>query len=358
MNWGGNLCYSAKEIEYPTNEEELRNIILRMKKGKVLGTKHSFNLLADTEGTLISSSKMDRILKLDRENKVVWVESGIKYGDLGKYLDQNGFSLQNLASLPHISVGGAVVTATHGSGDSCSSLASSVEEIEIMLADGNKKTFRKDEQEFYGAVVNIGALGFITKIALKIEEKYNISIRVFENLPMSALNENLDKIYGAGFSVSLFTNWSGSSFHQVWIKSRSSPASSSVLPVNNLSDFFGATPAKRKLHPVGGDHTCENCVEQMGIEGKFNYFILFLFKINLFNFIFLFYFTLIGPSYDRLPHFKMDFTPSSGAELQTEYFIPREHLYEAVLEIQTLGHLISPLVYVTEIRSFSSELFW
>jgi alditol oxidase len=108
------LIYSTKDIQYPTNEEELRKIILNMKNGKVLGTKHSFNLLADTEGTLISSSKMDRILKLDRENRIVWVESGIKYGDLGKYLHQNGFSLENLASLPHISVGGAIQSATHG----------------------------------------------------------------------------------------------------------------------------------------------------------------------------------------------------------------------------------------------------
>lgn len=324
-NWAGNLTYHRKELFAPKSRAELIDVVKKIKNGKALGSKHSFNTVADTTASHISLVYLNSILSLDETNQLVWVESGIRYGTLGKWLDARGYALHNLASLPHISVMGAVSTGTHGSGDKNGNLSSAVSAIELIKADGTAVLLTDKDPLFYGAVIGLGALGVIYKVALKIQPRFEVTQHVFENLPMSKLKDQFDAIFGSGYSVSLFTHWLDKTINQVWIKRRTDQ---SYAALGN--DFLGAKAAISNLHPIKVNSPI-NCTEQMGVP---------------------------GPWYERLPHFKMDFTPSNGAELQSEFFVPRKWAYQAIMAIESMHKEINPILYVTELRSIRADEFW
>jgi alditol oxidase len=252
----------------------------------------------------------------------------VTYGQLAPYLDGQGYALHNLASLPHVSVAGACATATHGSGNKNGNLATAVSAMEIVTADGELIVLsrERDGERFRGAVVALGGLGVVTKVTLDVQPTFQIRQVVYENLPMAQLESHLDDIFSSGYSVSLFTDWQNHRITQVWIKSRVEQRPSSKLQ----PDFFGAKLATRKLHPLAG-HSAENCTEQMGIP---------------------------GPWYERLPHFRMNFTPSSGAELQSEYFVPRDKGYQAILAVEQLRDYVTPHLLISELRTIDADDLW
>lgn len=326
-NWAGNYKYSASELHIPETLEQVGEIVARSRQIKVLGTRHSFNGIADSSEIQLSLEKLNRVIALDRENHRVTVEGGIRYGDLCRYLDDQGYALHNLASLPHITVAGACATATHGSGVRSGNLASAVHSLEIVGADGAVMRFSRDHEDgVAGAAVGLGGLGVVTKITLDIIPAFEMSQYVFENLPLEKLEEHFDEITSAAYSVSLFTDWKDSRFNQVWLKHRTADGTSAGMG----PEFFGAARAPGNVHPVPG-YTAENCSEQMGIP---------------------------GPWFERLPHFRMEFTPSAGEELQSEYFVPRQVAYQALCAIDQLRELISPLLYVSEVRMIAEDELW
>ncbi len=324
-NWAGNLTYHRAELFAPKSKQELQTIVKAINKGKALGSKHSFNTIADTHASHISLVYLNKVLSLDTEKQLVWVEAGIRYGTLGKWLDAKGYAVHNLASLPHISVMGAVSTGTHGSGDKNGNLSTAVAAIEIIKADGSAVLFTENDPEFYGVVVGLGALGVVYKVALKIQARFEVTQHVYENLPMSKLKDHFDEIFGSGYSVSMFTHWLDKNINQLWIKRRTDHSYASLG-----NEFFGAKAATSNLHPIKVNSPI-NCTDQMGVP---------------------------GPWYERLPHFKMDFTPSNGAELQSEFFVPRKMAYQAIMAIESMHQEIYPLLYVTELRSIASDQFW
>ena len=327
-NWSGNLAYSTDNVFYPKSVEEVQQLVKRLSKFKSLGTRHCFNRIADSKDNLISLKEMNKVLSLDETANTVTVESGIKYGELSPYIDAKGFALHNLASLPHISVAGSITTATHGSGVGNANLSSAVSGLEIITADGNIRNLsrNKDGENFLASVVGLGALGVITKVILDIQPSFQMRQNVYEKLPLSQLKENFEKIVSAGYSVSLFTDWQTESINEVWIKSRVDDGKD----YNTIPDFFGAKAATKNMHPIA-ELSAENCTDQMGEP---------------------------GPWYERLPHFKMGFTPSSGKELQSEYFIPMYNAVEAILAIQRLGKEIGPHLFISEIRTIAADNLW
>ncbi len=324
-NWAGNLTYHRKELLAPKTKEELVEAIKQIKNGKALGSKHSFNTIADTNETHLTLVYLNKVLELDEKNQLVWVESSIRYGTLGKWLDARGYAVHNLASLPHISVAGAASTGTHGSGDKNGNLSTAVAAIEIIKADGNSLLLTEKDPEFYGAVVGLGALGIVYQVALKIQPKFEVTQHVFENLPMSQLKEHFDDIFSAGYSVSMFTHWLDKNINQVCVKRRTDQTYEKLG-----NELYGATAATRNLHPIKANSPI-NCTDQMGVP---------------------------GPWYERLPHFKMDFIPSNGAELQSEFFVPRKLAYQAIMAIESMHKEIYPLLFVTELRSIAADNFW
>ncbi len=326
-NWAGNIEYSTDNVFYPATAEEVKKLLLSKDKMRSLGTRHCFNRIADSKYNLVSSNKLNKVIRLDADVNTVTVEGGIKYGELAPFLQEKGFALHNLASLPHISVAGSITTATHGSGVTNGNLASAVRSLEIIKPDGSLMNLSKGaDADFEGAVVGLGALGFINTVTLAIEPTYEMRQYVFEKLPFSELHDNFEKIMSAGYSVSLFTDWQGDTINEVWIKQKTNEPTS----FSNQENFYGATAAIKNMHPIA-ELSAENCTEQMGFA---------------------------GPWYERLPHFKMGFTPSSGKELQSEYFVPKEHAVEAMLAVKKMSDKIGPHLFISEIRTIAADDLW
>jgi len=327
-NWAGNLEYSTSNVFYPQSVEEVQGLVKKSSKLRALGTRHCFNTIADSKYNLISTKEMNKVIALDTNEPTVTVDGGIKYGELCPYLDEKGFALHNLASLPHISVAGSCTTATHGSGVGNGNLATAVRALEIVTADGDivHLSKNKDGEKFLASVVGLGAFGVITKVTLAIQPSYKMRQNVFVRLAMSQLKEHFDKIVSAGYSVSLFTDWQTENINEVWIKSRIGDG----INYDSIRDFFGAKAATKNMHPIA-ELSAENCTEQMGVP---------------------------GPWFERLPHFKMGFTPSSGKELQSEYFVPAHNAVDAILAVARLGKQISPHLFISEIRTIAADDLW
>lgn len=325
-NWAGNYGYQALDIVHPGSPEELQESVAHATKIRPLGSRHSFNDVADSPGTLVVLDRFDPSICVDERNMTVTVSGGTRYGTLAAELQRQGFALHNLASLPHISVAGAVATATHGSGDSNGNLATAVAGLEMVTADGTILSARRGDPYFDGMVVGLGALGIVTRLTLDIEPSFQVSQRVFERLDWDQVLEDFDLVTSAAYSVSLFTDWGGSTVGQAWLKSRSGDP---AVP-DGASAFFGGTPAMAAMHPLPGV-SGSNCTQQLGIP---------------------------GPWSDRLAHFKMEFTPSHGDELQSEYLVPREHAVEALRTMRKLSDVVTPLLLVGEIRTMAADELW
>ncbi|HTB10693.1 MAG TPA: FAD-binding protein [Bryobacteraceae bacterium] len=320
FNWAGNVAYSTDRVRVAGSIEEIRAAVRSHDKVKVLGTRHCFNSIADSRHNFLSLSATG--MEIDVQARTVTVDAGVTYGQLGPYLDAKGFALHNLASLPHISVVGACNTATHGSGESNGNLATAVSGIEMVTADGDVLKLSRGSEDFDGVVVGLGAMGVIARVTLDVEPAYPMRQYVYENLPFDQMRDHFDEIQASGYSVSLFTDWRDRKVNELWIKCRD--------PFAAPQEFFGARLAARNLHPIG-EISAENCTEQMGVE---------------------------GPWYDRLPHFRMGFTPSAGKELQTEYFVARHHAVEAILAVERLRDLVSPHLLISEIRTIAADDLW
>jgi alditol oxidase len=325
-NWAGNLEYSTERLHSSSSIGDVRAFVKQEKKLKVLGTRHCFNNIADSRDNFLSLKTMDKVVALDPAARAVTVAAGITYGQLSPYLHENGFALHNLASLPHISVAGACTTATHGSGEKNGNLSTAVSGLELVNAAGDMVNLARKDAAFQGAVVGLGALGVITKVTLDLQPTFMMRQYVYENLPLSQLKDHFDAIEASAYSVSLFTDWQKQRVNEVWLKIRMKPG----VVFDAKPEFFGAKLATKNLHPIA-ELGAENCTEQMGVP---------------------------GPWYERLPHFRMGFTPSAGKELQSEYFVPRKHAVEAILAMEKMRDQITPHLLISEIRTIAADELW
>ena len=314
-NWAGNVTYSTSRVLRPRSVAEAQELVACEESLRPLGTRHSFTTVADTDGTLLSTEHLDRIVEIGETTVIV--EAGIRYGELATTLHAHGRALANLASLPHISVGGAVATGTHGSGVANPSLAAAVASLDLVTADGELRSLRRGDDDFDGAVVALGALGLVVRLTLDVVRAFDLRQYVVD-LAWDTVDAELDAILAAGYSVSLFTMWDDDGAN-AWVKT-----------ADALDAFFGASPATEQRNPVTGMPP-ENTTEQLGVP---------------------------GPSHDRLPHFRLGFTPSGGDELQTEYAVAREHGTAAIAALRELGPLVTPLLLISEIRTVAADTLW
>jgi xylitol oxidase len=321
-NWAGTYTYRAEKLHRPTTIEQVQELVAKAASVHVLGSRHSFTDIADAS-ELISLEDLPADVVVDHEAQTVSFNGGVKYGNLVKTLNGEGVALHNLASLPHISVAGAVATATHGSGVTCGNLATAVAGLEMVRSSGELIKASRGEPDFDGLVVGLGSLGAVTRITLDVQPAYEVKQRVFEDLSWKALYDHFDEITSCGYSVSIFTRW-GETNEQVWVKSRTDE------PDRVEGELFGALAATVDLNPlVGLDATA--CTPQLGRPGLWS---------------------------DRLPHFRMGYTPSSGEEIQSEYLLPRRHALLAIEALRALADRIRPLLLVSEIRRVAADRLW
>ncbi len=326
-NWAGNYQYKAQNLHTPSTVEEVQALVKKLGQQKALGSTHCFNDIADTPLDQISTQNLNKVVAIDEAAKTITVEGGARYGQFAPQLHEKGFALNNLASLPHISVAGACATGTHGSGMGVGNLATAVRALEMVTPSGDVVNLSRDKDgdRFKGAVVGLGALGIVTKVALDIEPTFQVRQDLFQDLPLTSMKEHFEEIMSSGYSVSLFTDWQGQKVSQIWVKRR---VDANTKPMD--AEFFGAKAAVKNLHPITR-LSAENCTEQMGVP---------------------------GPWHERLPHFKMGFMPSSGEELQSEFFVAKENAVDALLALEKKGAEIFPHLFISEIRTIAADDLW
>ncbi|MBQ1067158.1 FAD-binding protein [Micromonospora sp. D75] len=318
-NWAGNVSWSARTRSRPTSTDELRRLVAEADLVRAVGTGHSFNRLGDTTGTQIALDGLPPAVALDPDRGAVTVAAGVRYGDLATALQAQGYALANLASLPHISVAGSVATATHGSGARNRNLAAAVAALELVTADGDLITVDRADPRFAGLVVNLGALGVVTRLTLDVVPTYEIRQHVRLGLPRAALDEALD----AAYSVSVFTSWRSERFDQVWVKQYADQAPPPA-------DWLDTVAADSPRHPVPG-MSPEHCTAQLGEP---------------------------GPWHERLPHFRLGFTPSSGDELQSEWHVARADATAALAALDPVADRIAAVLQICELRTVAADELW
>lgn len=321
-NWSGTVEFQDEIAAAPASLDEVKSLIATSSKVRARGSAHCFNDIADTAATSLSLVNMSDEIIIDKETRTVRVPAGLKYGQLAVALNERGWAIHNMASLPHISVAGAVATATHGSGVGNGNLATAVVGLEIVLPDGSLKRVSKGEENFEGYVVGLGLTGIVINLDLAIEPTFNVSQTVYRGMSRESYAANLDEIMSLAYSVSYFTTWAAAGGGEVWAKFRSG--------ITAPTELFEAYPATSNRHPLPGLNP-EPCTEQMAVS---------------------------GPWHLRLPHFKMEFTPSAGDEIQSEFFVARKDAPAAIAALEKIAPQINEILWVTEIRAIAADELW
>ena len=320
-NWAGNHTYVAGRVHHPRSVEELRGLVAGLDRVRPLGTRHAFTDLADTAGDLVSTQDVGQEIEIDGARRQVRVAGGVSYGVLAERLAASGWALATMASLPHISVAGAIATGTHGSGDRTGSLAAAVARLEVVGPEGELREIARGEPDFDGYVVSLGALGITTHVTLDLEPAYDVRQDLYTDLAWDVALDHLDELTASAYSVSLFTDWLSGSIQQAWLKSRDTQPP---------ADLFGAAPASQTLHMLAGADV-EAVTRQGGVAGSWH---------------------------RRLPHFRLEFTPSRGEELQSEYLVPRTEARTAVARLRELAPSYAALLQVSEVRTVAADRLW
>lgn len=326
-NWSGNVTFSADEVRQPTSVQELCDLVADAgdRTVRAVGSRHSFNTIADSPDVMVSLAGLPATVEVDTDALAATVPAGIRFGELAAHLNAAHLALHNTGSLPHISVVGACATGTHGSGVTNANLATAVRALTMVTADGQVRTVARDTDGdlFRAAALGLGCLGLVTRVTLDVQPEYRVRQDVYEDLPFDVFAQHAEEVFAAGYSVSLFTLWQGSTFHQVYVKQRLADGSDGSAP----ADLFGAQAADGQRHPVlGGDPA--SCTQQGGVPGLWS---------------------------ERLYHFRLDFTPSHGDEIQSEYLVPREHAVAAIRAVETISDSFARLVLTSEIRTVAAD---
>lgn len=321
-NWGGNLAFEQAEVVKPKTISELAEMV-RVNKVRPVGTLHSFSPIAKGEGLLMSTANLAIKPELDSDRSVVRFGAAMRFGELALFLEQNGFALRNMGSLPHISVAGAAATGTHGSGDKNQILSSSLTSFSYLNHEGELIKVEKQDPLFEAFRLGLGAYGIWVEAELSIVPSFQIRQDIFLEIPWSYFLEDPSRLTSAGYSVSLFGKWGTSTISQTWVKSevedpRAGVPIAAIAPEQN---------SKRELADGVGD----NLTEQGGKP---------------------------GPWLHRLPHFRLDASPSAGNEIQTEYFFTRDKIAHAIEAVHSVAGKINPVLIISEIRSIAQDDAW
>lgn len=322
-NWAGTWTFSAAGVERPRTVQELQRIVAASPRVRALGTRHSFNDLADSD-VLVSLEQLPADIELDPDAATVRVAAQLPFARVADVLDARGWALHNLGSLPHISVGGATATATHGSGLHNGNLSTAVVSLELVTADGSIVRLDRRDPRFPGGVVHLGALGVVTHLALAVQPRYAVRQDVYLGVPWSEVLADPTGIFAGAYSVSVFGHW-GADVVQVWLKTRLGGDAGSDAPAS----WRGGTRAAGQVAPVGDDS------DNTTVQG------------------------VAGPWHARLPHFRFDRQPSAqGDEIQTEYFVDLRDAEPALAALRRLADRIDPVLLVTELRAIAADDLW
>jgi xylitol oxidase len=169
-------------------------------------------------------------------------------------------------------------------------------------------------------VVGLGALGAVTVLTLDVVPAFELRQYVYDGVPRASVEAHLPEILADGYSVSLFTDWTSADVNHAWLK-RAEPMA---------GEWFGGRPADGPRHPVPG-MPAVNSTDQSGLP---------------------------GPWHTRLPHFRPEFVPSSGAELQSEYHVASGDGLAAIDAVASMRERVAAVLQVCEIRAIAADELW
>ncbi len=323
-NWSGVYSYAAPAVSHPTSLDELRRIVAKAPKVHAVGSRHCFNGIADSV-EMLALDRMPMPVEIDRAASTVTVNPGMRYSELMQVLEREGLALHNTASLPHITVGGAVASATHGSGDKLQNLAGAVAAMELVTSDGDILRMARGDAAFEGMVVHVGALGIVSQITLDVQPSYRIRQEVFLDLDWEVLYAQFDEIMSSGDSVSCFTDY-GDTVNELWVKTRVADDDT----WSPRTELFGARAATAKIHPV--PHLdAQYCTDQFGVP---------------------------GPWCDRMPHFMVEAIGDAGSEMQAEYMVDRTDAVAGIRALKEISEVVRPYILAAEFRSVAPDDLW
>lgn len=323
-NWSGLHRWGAERVHEPGSRDEVQRLVAGARRVRGLGSRHSFNELADSEGgELISLRHLPLDLVVDRERMRVSASAGASYGELAAELDRQGLALHNLASLPHITLAGAIATGTHGSGDRNGSLATALRGVELVQPDGTLANVEDEDPDWEGFPVSLGYLGVVTRVTLAVQPAFTARQHVYRDVPWENVLGHFDEIMGRAFSTSIFTRWRGPAVEQVWRKS----IDESTTPWPE--EWFGGVLAPRT--------STVSALEGSNVTARDG---------------------SPGPWWLRIPHFRPDGIPSWGEEMQSEYMVARDVAVEALTAVRALAERIESVLLVTELRTVAPDELW
>lgn len=326
-NWAGNYTFTAPCIHRVKSVEQIRRLVEKARKVRAIGTRHSFNGIADSSENLIDLEDLDPDFRIDPDRMTVTVGAATSYGALATYLHGQGFALHNMGSLPHISVAGATATSTHGSGDKNGTLSSAVAGLEIVGGDGDLIHVSRGSDDFDGMVVGLGAFGVVTRVTLDIQPTFDVRQDAFVDLPWCQLLSNFDEISAAAYSVSIVTKWSEATVSRLWLKTRLVDG----LPLEVTASHLGAAASLEHLTAIGTDDFASTFNPFGGVP---------------------------GPWSERLSHFRFDKDPGPAEQLQSEYMVPRQNTAAALTALRGIADRIDPCLMATEIRTMAADNLW
>lgn len=324
-NWARNIVFRASAFHRPDTVAQVQALVAGSSKIRALGTGHSFSDIADTTGDLVSLAGLPRRIEVDTDARTVTLSAGLTYGEVGLELERHGLALPNTGSLPHIAVAGASSTGTHGSGNSKGNLSTAVSAVEMVTADGDLVTFDRTHPDFGGLVLSLGSVGMFTALTLEVEPSFIVRQDIYDNVPQAEIIDRYDEIMASGDSVSVFSNWKQPRVHHIWRKRRT------TLDDTAVAEPWLGTLADGQRSPFGPGFDAANVTQQGGVP---------------------------GPWHERMFHFRHDFTPSNGAELQSEYMLPRERAAEALRALDDIGDLMSEVLLTHELRTIAADELW
>jgi xylitol oxidase len=325
-NWAGNIEFGAARFHRPDSLDALQQLVAGSERVRALGTGHSFNRIADTDGDLVSVAGLQPVLEIDTAARTVRASGGMRYGELFAALQSAGLALPNTGSLPHISIAGACATGTHGSGRGNPILGRSVRALTMVQADGQLVTVDRQTtgDDFDGYVLSLGRLGLVTELVLDVVPAFDVAQTVLVDVPDQSLAADLEEILSAAYSVSVFTRLEPGR-NRVWLKDRVDAGT-----VSPREAAWSGRLAETAQHPIDGIEA-GFATAQLGVP---------------------------GPWHERLPHFRLEFQPSAGDELQSEYLLPLGHgqsAWNALVELR--DSLQGPLL-TSEIRCVAGDSMW
>lgn len=320
-NWAGNVDL-AGEVRRPGTLAELQELVAASPRIRAVGTRHSFSPLAQAAegGVLVSLERLAEPATIDADG-LVRVVGPVPYAALVDVVAAAGRALPNLGSLPHISVIGAVSTGTHGSGDARRTLSAAVTAIDLVGADGSLRTVARGDAEFPGSVVALGLLGIVTAVTIETVPAARMRQDVYPALAWDDLVAGYADVTAAGESVSVFLESWAAGLGRVFVKRHAGEPAEALR---------GARRATEPVPIIAGSSMAALTVQ--GVDDDWH---------------------------RVLPHFRSDAAPSNaGDELQSEYFVAREHAPAALRALRGLAPAVDPLLLVTELRTVAADDLW